>query len=66
MTPQDIAKRVLAVAASAADDETAHGMEDKLHHDVLLAIAEGKCEDPAGCAATALETLPLDFDRWCG
>jgi len=40
-------------------------MEDSLHQDVLAAIGNGTCDDPAACARAALITLGIDFARWC-
>lgn len=69
MTPDDVAARVHAIALIAkdgdGDDEAAHGMEDTLHQSVLAAIRDGKCADPAACAAEALKTTSLTFERWC-
>ncbi len=65
LTKEHVIQRVADIAASAGDDEGAHGMEDKLHQDVLQAIAMGTCDDPVGCATEALKTLSIDFARWC-
>lgn len=65
MTREQVARRVDAIAAYADDDEAAHGMEDRLHQDVLQAIAAGQCDDPKACAAEALKTLAIEFERWC-
>lgn len=65
MTPEDVARRVKAIAECRGDDEAAHGMEDRLHWDVLQAIAAGHATDPAGCAAEALKSSQIDFARWC-
>jgi hypothetical protein len=61
----EIEARVMAILEAASDDEAAHGMEDALHQDVLRAIADGKCDDPAGCAKAALGTRRIEFARWC-
>lgn len=63
MTPQEIQKRVDAIRSKSRDSGEAHWMEDKLHQDVLLAIAENRCEEPAVCSRLALTTLDIDFDR---
>lgn len=60
-----VKKRVEYIKSIMDDDEAAHGMEDDLHQAVLRAIAYGTCTDPTGCAEAALETLKLDFARWC-
>ena len=65
MTEAEIEKRVANIAAMVDDDEAAHSEEDALHRDVLMAIAEGCCEDPAACARAAMKTATLDFARWC-
>jgi hypothetical protein len=46
------------------NNDEAHWMEDKLHRDVLRAIARGECADPAACALAALETVTIGFERW--
>lgn len=48
----------------AGDDEAAHSEEDKLHRDVLFAIALGAA-DPSELAAEALKTGAIEFARWC-
>lgn len=67
MTPNEVRQRVDAIRAVAADDERAHGMEDGLHEDVLMAIASGdiKGVEAVQCAAIALTTTAIDFSRWC-
>lgn len=47
------------------DPEAAHDAEDRLHQEVLKAIANGYCENPASCAQQALMTKVIDFPRWC-
>ena len=63
MTLEEIRLRVDRIG-EIGDDGTAHEEEDRLHQDVLRAIAEGKCSDPSMCADAALKTLRLDFERW--
>lgn len=55
------------IASIADDDESAHSAEDRLHKDVLGAIANGsiKPHDAAAFAGLALETTRIDFARWC-
>lgn len=65
MTVDEVRERVAKIAAIGGDDELAHGEEDLLHEEVLRAIADGRCPDPAGAAREALKTLDLDFERWC-
>lgn len=77
MTPREIAMRVRDIGAyncsggnygtpECWDYEAAHADEDRLWRDVLRAIAEGWCEDPAACARAALESQDLEFKRACG
>ncbi len=65
MTLDDVIKRVADIYAMRGDDESAHSAEDKLHQDVLQAIARERCEDPVACATHALKTQGIDFQRWC-
>ena len=68
MKREDVERRVEAMRAEAAqsrpDNEKLHQDEDRLHHDVLSAIATGNASDPAGCAAAALATLEINYERW--
>lgn len=64
MTPEDVCKRVVAIAQMVDDPEAAHSEEDTLYQDVLRAIGSGECSDPAYCARVALDTLSLEFERW--
>lgn len=65
MTLDDVKKRVADIAAMAGDAEVAHSAEDGLYLELLEAIADSKCEDPQGCAAEAVKTQAIDFERWC-
>lgn len=38
--------------------------EAALHQELLRAIAEGRCSDPAACAAEALRTLKIYAPGW--
>lgn len=51
--------------ANRGDDESAHAEEDRLHCAILLAVAEGRCDDPRACAREALKSLDIAFARWC-
>lgn len=66
LTIKDVVKLVAKVRqlAEADDNERAHGLEDGVHHTVLAAIADGLCDDPAGCAREALKTNGIRFTRW--
>lgn len=65
MNIETVKARVAEMVAMKADDEQAHSEEDALHQDVLRAIADGRCDDPAACAREALKTTEIDFSRWC-
>lgn len=64
LTAEDIARRLAEIHALQGDDEAAHGEEDRLHRDVLAAIAAG-APDASLLAAAALRTETLGFSRWC-
>jgi hypothetical protein len=64
MTVEDVRARLEAIRSVADDDEQAHGLQDSLLLDVLLAIRDGAA-DPAGLAAAAVEVYDIDFERWC-
>ena len=64
MTVKDVEARVERIASLSHDPEAAHIAEDQLYRDVLKSIAEGICNDPAGCARAALKTGDLGFPRW--
>lgn len=66
MTLLEIEVCVRAVCDARGDDERAHALEDRLHQDVLRAIA--LCEldcDPSVAASAALATATIDFARYC-
>lgn len=64
MTPRKVKAEVGRIRKMADDDESAHCAEDDLYLNVLAAIAEGRCADPAACAAEAVKTKGIDFHRW--
>lgn len=64
MTVGDIEQRVAAIRAAADDPARAHPLEDQLYVDVLAAVANGLCNDPARAARTALITRSIDLARW--
>ncbi|MEJ8654830.1 hypothetical protein WKI65_44030 [Streptomyces sp. MS1.AVA.3] len=64
LTVEDIDHRLAEIHAERRDDETAHGLEDALHRDVLAAIAAGAPDAPL-LAAAALHTEAIDFIRGC-
>lgn len=65
LTVEQVRVEVEKIRYVSHDDENAHSMEDDLHQYVLRAIAAGNCEDPAVCAAEALKTEEIKFQRWC-
>jgi hypothetical protein len=64
VTPDDVRARVEEIRSVADDDESAHGKEDRLHADVLRAIASGNPHAQA-LALEALATEDIGFARWC-
>ena len=58
-------KRIDQLREIAGDDEAAHSEEDDLRRDVLRAIADGECDDPAAAARLVLTTSEIRFARWC-
>lgn len=66
MRVEDARRRVELVRKLAADVERAHVEEDKLHVDVLRAIANGETGNHTrALAEIALETLDIEFPRYC-
>lgn len=68
MTTEEAKKRleeIRVLAEGEVDYESAHKKEDRLHRDVLTAIAEGRCDNPAECAAIAMQSWQIEFSRWC-
>jgi hypothetical protein len=66
-TPEAVGARVEEIRQRAEQfqhDGGPHAMEDTLYRDVLRAIAEGRCDEPAACALEALRADGLDFPRW--
>jgi hypothetical protein len=64
MRVADVQKRVEEIRAIAYDYEAAHSGEDRLHLEVLEAIAVGASQ-AKGLASAALETREIKFARWC-
>lgn len=62
MWPQEIRAEVAAIAALDGDVETAHARADRLHIEVLKAIAAG-APYADQLAGAALETETLTFQR---
>lgn len=59
------ALRAIREAARDGDYESAHGLEDKLHRDVLATIASGNAMSPVHLAAAALLSGDIQFERHC-
>lgn len=65
MTINDVKQRVECIRSQADTDwERAHGLEDALFLDVLIAIARGS-KNAKQLAKTSLESKKLDFARRC-
>lgn len=65
ITKEHVRACVSDIRSTAEDDERAHKLEDELYRNVLIAIAEGDCVDPAEIATEALKTCRIKFNRWC-
>lgn len=65
LTVAYVAGAVRKIYGLRGDPEAAHSEEDKLHQEVLKAIANSDCDDPQACARQALMTQAIDFSRWC-
>lgn len=63
MKVEDITAWVDRIDQIKGDAAAARLSEDELHDAVLSAIARGQCDDPQACAAEALATRAIDFDR---
>lgn len=63
MTLEEVLRRVTAIDEIADLVERAHAEEDRLHRDVLRAIAEG-ASNPVELAHAALSTEHLALDRF--
>ena len=64
LTVKDVIERVQKIFDIRDDDEMAHIYEDNLYLDVLKAIAEEKCDNPAACAREAVKADEIKFSRW--
>lgn len=63
MNVQDVQRRVKEIDEIADLVERAHAAEDRLHRDVLRAIANGAA-NPVGLADAALSTEHIGLDRY--
>lgn len=66
LTRERVLARIDAIRAVQRDPETAHAEEDRLHEDVLRAIATNQFYgiEAGPLAKLALETRRLGFPRW--
>lgn len=64
ITLAEVRERVAALRENSADYEAAHGDEDRLHRQVLRAVVE-QHPDAVEMARVALETVDIDFPRYC-
>ncbi len=66
MNRQDVADRLSGIRDSAGDDEMAHGLQDELFREVLIAIASGDVglRQARAIAADALLVDDIEFERW--
>ncbi len=66
VTPAVVGAYVADVARFGRDDsvELAHVVEDAVHRLVLAAVATGRCDEPALCAALAAGTRRIPFPRY--
>ncbi len=64
MTVADIEEKISEIKLLADDYEVAHSKEDDLHVNVLRVISEGEA-DARNLARKALETLDIEFPRYC-
>lgn len=67
MNIKDIKYRIGQIEATVDDPEEAHSFEDDLFVSVLKEIANGgnTLDECRNMARKALETLSIDFPRWC-
>jgi hypothetical protein len=61
LTPAYVAKKVREIKDVKPDYLLVRSMEDALYWEVLKAIANGTCSDPAACAQAALKTADRDL-----
>lgn len=40
-------------------------LEDSIYRELLAAISQGRCSDPAYCCGMALLSQSISFPRWC-
>lgn len=68
MTTIELLDRIEEIRKLAGDFEAAHAKEDELHQEVLRLIASKEIKGAAVrvYARMALETLHIEFERYCG
>ena len=64
VTVRDVQARLEEIKRRQDFDDEAHALTDDLWADVLGAIAEGRCSDPAAVARAALLSEDFEFSRW--
>lgn len=60
----DVERRVAEIEREKDDLEAAHGSQDSLFHDVLIAIARNETSDATALAQAALKVDEIEFDRY--
>jgi hypothetical protein len=63
MTVTEVHDRIQEIFLTRFDDEKAHHLEDALHKDVLVAIANG-ADNAAELAMAALHSYTVEFSRY--
>ena len=63
ITVEYIKRELNRIKATTGDYETAHSMENQLHHDVLEYIAKMNPTNAAQLAGVALRSSEIDFVR---
>jgi hypothetical protein len=65
VTLKEIQERINHIREISGDDELAHSHEDALYYEVLQAIANSQCADPAAAAKLVITTWEIKFARLC-
>lgn len=64
MLIHEIQKRVDEIKVSASDDESAHGLQDKLYLDFIEFVAQTADKDLAEKAQLVASVDQIHFSRW--
>jgi hypothetical protein len=64
ITLEEVEAAIVRIKGKANDPEVAHGLEDKLYLDVIVAISLG-AKNPKKLAEAALKCSEIKFPRWC-